>query len=280
MSKTLQISIADACIAIEDDDPQNSWEDAPAYRPFVRSGATDISLRLHQGIPDTPAGEAVFDCPPIWTLYRQDGTSILKIFPDLFDQERTLVLPPQLEKADLYFSDQAGRFHDPFYGPAMELLLINYLARGRGSILHACGIAMNGSGILFVGESGAGKSTLAQLWNQEKGVEVLSDDRTIVRQKDEQFLMYGTPWHGEAKFGSPRGVRLERIFFLRHGPSNSIRKLSAPESVSQMLQCSFPPFWDANGMQFSLKFFSELAAGVACQELTFTPDRRVFEFIK
>jgi serine kinase of HPr protein (carbohydrate metabolism regulator) len=95
----------------------------------------------------------------------------------------------------------------------MELLMVNYLAQERGVIIHGCGIEKNGKGILFVGESGAGKSTLAKLWDQEDGVDVLSDDRIIVRKKGEQFWMYGTPWHGDAKFASPETVRLERILF-------------------------------------------------------------------
>ena len=94
----------------------------------------------------------------------------------------------------------------------MELLMINYLARGHGVIIHACGIDNNGIGMLFAGESGAGKSTLANLWNQEAGVAVLSDDRTLVRQIDGEWWLFGTPWHGEAKFGSRRGIKLEKSF--------------------------------------------------------------------
>ncbi|CAB1057428.1 hypothetical protein D1BOALGB6SA_2181 [Olavius sp. associated proteobacterium Delta 1] len=280
MPKTLRINIADAGIGIEDDAAANSWEVAPAYRPFVRSGPADIRLRLHQGSPAPPAGEAVFDCPPIWTLYRQNTTSIIKMFSGYPDQERTLVLPPDLANTDLYFSDRAGCFQDPFYGPTMELLMINYLARERGGILHACGIEYNGMGLLFAGESGAGKSTLANQWQREDRATVLSDDRTIVRDVAGEIRMYGTPWHGEAKFGSPRGCRLETIFFLRHSQKNAIQPQSTAESVLQLLQCSFPPYWDAAGMEYTMKFFESLATRISCHELSFRPDDSVIEMIK
>ena len=144
MSKNVTIQIADVSISISSGDNSN-WCIAPSYHPFVSPGKTDIHLCLHQGAPEILVGEAVFDSPPIWTLYRQNGTSIVKIFHDLSDQQRTLVLPPHFEKADLYFTDKAGRFHDPFYGPTMELM-INYLAQGRGVIFHACGIERDGKG--------------------------------------------------------------------------------------------------------------------------------------
>ena len=161
----------------------------------------------------------------------------------------------------------------------MELLMINYLARGHGVIIHACGIDNNGIGMLFAGESGAGKSTLANLWNQEAGVAVLSDDRTLVRQIDGEWWLFGTPWHGEAKFGSRRGIQLEKIFFLRHSQKNAVQPLSSAASVLRLLQSSFPPFWDAAGMEYSMKLFEALATRVACAELSFWPDERVIQFV-
>ena len=279
MSKNLKIRIGDVSISIEGDVQKSPWEIAPAYRPFIGPGKTDISLRLHQGLPDTLVGEKVFDCPPIWSLYRQDETSFIRIFDGLSGLERTLVLPPHLESADLYFADKSGPFLDPFYGPTMELLMVNYLAKGRGVIIHSCGIVREGRGILFVGESGAGKSTLARMWNQENGFDVLSDDRTVVRKKGHQFWMYGTPWHGDAKFGSPRGVRLERIFFLRHGQKNSIKEIKGIDPVSQLLTCSFPPYWDPQGMAFTLEIFTDLAADIPCQSLSFRPERSAIDHV-
>jgi hypothetical protein len=118
------------------------------------------------------------------------------------------------------------------------------------------------------------------MWDQEEGVEVLSDDRTIVRRKGPQFWMYGTPWHGEAKYGSPRAVRLERIFFLRHGANHSIKRASGIEAVSKFLTCSFPPHWDPQGMEFSMELFSYLSAHIPCQQFTFKPERSVVDFIE
>ena len=281
MSQTLNICIGDVSISIHGDAVKSDREIMPAYRPFIGCGKRDIHLRLHQGLRDCPVGEEkVFECPPIWSLYRQNKTSVVRIFHTLSGLERILVLPPHLERTDLYFAGEPCLFPDPFYGPTMELMMIQYLARGRGAVIHSCSICKNGKGFLFVGESGAGKSTMAGMWNKVKGVDILSDDRTIVRKKGGQFWMYGTPWHGEAKFGSARKVRLERIFFLHHGQGNQIKEIKGIDPVLKLLTCSFLPYWEPEGTAFALDFFTDLTTEVQCQELFFKPDESIFSFME
>lgn len=279
MINTLNIRIADLSISIEGDIPVDEWEIPTAYKPFIRPGKTDIRLCLHRKTLDIPLGEKIFDCPPIWTLYHPNGTSVIKIQHELPDLMRTLVLPSPIEKADLYFTKKSPRFLDPFIVPTMELLMVHTLAEGKGAIIHACGISSNGRGILFVGESGAGKSTLAKMWDQEPGVDVLGDDRNIVRKKGNRFWTHGTPWHGEPKFASSETAILERIFFLRQGQENAIKELKGSSAVSLFLTTSFPPYWDTDGMAFTLDMFTDLTAQVPCHELTFRPDRSIIDFI-
>ena len=273
----MAIRIGDVTISIEG---EVSGEIAPAYLPFIAQGKTDISLRLHRGSPDLVVEEKVFECPPIWTLYRENGKSVIRLFPEMGDLQRTLFFPHHLKHADLYFADDCTRISDPFFGPTMELLLMHYLAQERGVILHACGIVIEDRGILFVGESGAGKSTLATMWDQENGIDILSDDRVIVRKQGREFRVYGTPWHGEASFGSPREARLERIFFLSHGRENSVKDMTGIDPVSHLLTCSFPPLWDSQGMEVALEFFSQVAAQVPCKELSFKPEKSVLALVK
>jgi hypothetical protein len=282
MSKDLKLRIAGVSISLEGARQNGEWEIPVAYDPFLWTGRQDISLRLYHGIPESLKGEKLFESPPIWTLYRQNGTSFIRIFGDqLFPGlERTLLLTRDMKEASLYFSTPAAANTGPFHGPAMELLMINYLAQGKGAIIHACGIERKGKGILFVGESGAGKSTLANMWAQEAGVDLLSDDRIIVRKNGERFWMYGTPWHGDAAFASPQGVPVERMLFLRQGGVNSTKKIKGVDAVSRLITCSFLPHWDSQGMAFSMDLFTDLAAHIPCSEFTFKPDRSAIEFVK
>ena len=278
--KQLKFTIGGITIGIIWKGRQRKLEIPPAYQPFVDNKKADLRLELQIGFPDYRIGEKVFDSTPVWSLHRNGEGSAIKINQDYPATERVLILPQKGLPAGLYFTGPDGRFLDPFFGPTLELLMITYLARGNGAIIHACGIDDNGTGMLFTGESGAGKSTLANLWNQVSGADVLSDDRTLVRKIDGELRMFGTPWHGEAKFGSARGIKLEKIFFLRHGQNNTAQRLSVAGSVQKLLQCSFPPYWDAAGMGYTVAFFEQLATRVPCYEMTFEPDARVIEFLK
>jgi hypothetical protein len=80
--------------------------------------------------------------------------------------------------------------------------------------------------------------------------------------------------------GSPRGIQLARIFFLGHGGKNAVRELKGSRSMLRLLQCSFPPFWDAPGMEAAMELLEELATRVSCCELSFKPDRSAIGFLK
>jgi len=140
------IRIADVPIAIESDARLPDWEILPAYRPFITDGNAEIVLGLHSGIPDISTDKKVFDSSPIWTLHCHGDTSVFKIFENYSGLKRLLVLPPDLTRADLYFEEKYDHFMNPFAGPAMELLMINYRVRAGGAILHACSIEHRGKG--------------------------------------------------------------------------------------------------------------------------------------
>ena len=276
------VTIGGVRIAFDGESQKTDFGGQTAYDRFFDSGRPDIRICLHEDAPPVSAGRRVFDCPPIWALFRHEDTRVFSVFPDESypGAERVLVFSNCPDKADLFFPGPPRRRIDPLTGPTLELLMVTYLGQRRGVITHSCGMTINGKGILFVGESGAGKSTLARLLGKEQDVEVLSDDRTIVRRKHEEFWIYGTPWHGDAGFASPRGAQLEGIFFLRHGRTCLIRQVRDIDSVSRLLTCTFPPYWDPQAMTLSLDMLSDLTSAVPCHDLTFTPDRRVLHLVR
>ncbi len=280
MAKSVTIEIAGVAVTIDSEAGLDEWDVDAAYRPFVCSRKADIQLHMRRGDPAISGSAPVFDSSPVWTLHRQGQATAFKIFAHLNDQKRILVLDSDIQTANLYFPSPDGEFVDPFYGPTLELLLIQYLARERGMIVHACGINDQGRGVLFVGESGAGKSTISKLWHQKNGAAIFSDDRIILRKQDGAYRMHGTPWHGEARFVSPRSVKLAQIYFLQHDHANASRPLNRADTVVEFLKASFPPFWDSQGVEFAMAFLSDLTEAVPCRELAFKPDVSVVDFIK
>jgi hypothetical protein len=280
MAKSVTIRIAGVCIAIKSGAGLDDWDVDAAYRPFVCHDRADIHLCMLPGTPVMSGAVQVFDSSPIWTLHQLGDMKAFSIFDALNDQKRILMLDPDVRQAKLYFPHAETDFVNPFYGPALELLLIEYLARQRGMIVHASGIDAGGRGILFVGESGAGKSTLSNLWNQDNQAAVLSDDRIVLQKKGDAYWMHGTPWHGEARFVSPHSAELAHIYFLQHDRNNADHPLNRADTVVEFLKASFPPFWDSQGVEFAMAFLSNLTEAVPCRELSFKPDASIVEFIK
>ena len=280
MARSITFEIAGVSIAIESEAGLDGWDVEAAYRPFASNREADIRLHMLKGSPTIANATQVFDSSPVWTLHQLGETSIFKIYDQLNDEKRFLVVDPDIQTAKLYFPNPNGNFINPFYGPTLELLLIQYLAQERGLIVHACGIDDGSGGMLFVGESGAGKSTISNLWHQNNGTAILSDDRIILRKRNGTFWMHGTPWHGEARFVSPRSTKLDHIFFLKHDQDNAVRPLNRADTVVEFLKASFPPFWDSPGVEFAMAFLSDLTEKVPCQELSFKPDASVIDFIR
>ena len=251
------------------------------YNNFLLNNISpDMVLEFHYGkIPNFPVDEKIFDSDALWSCYKSRGKYIFKNRPLTTTDSPDLVISiePAFDSGEIYAS-KPDLF--PFQYPLGEIITINLLSRGYGVVLHACGVIDdNGHGHLFLGNSTHGKSTIAKLWS-ENGATVLNDDRIIVREKDGQFWMYGTPWHGTFNEVSPNGLPIRKIFFLRHGEKNSAVPRKGVEAVSMLLTRSFPPLWDKKGMEFTLGFIDELTRKIPCYELGFVPDERVLDLVK
>jgi hypothetical protein len=277
MPAEIRLDIADLPFTLSWGEGLAPVEVPAAYRPFLSSAAGGLPVGLSASKHTEDAGEPIFDNAPVWTLHRQADGCRFRIFDAYPDLRRSLFLPAALDRAALTFM---APDRDPFVGPTIELITILRLTRAAGVILHGCGIDLEGRGVAFVGESGAGKSTLSRLWASVEEARILSDDRVIVRRQAGGFRLYGSPWHGDAHFAASGGVPLERIYFLRHGAENRFQGLPADASVRELLRCSFPPFWDPDGIGVALDLLADLVAAVPCAEMHFVPEPAVVDLLR
>jgi hypothetical protein len=252
----------------------------PKRKPGVRISARwgDLSAENH--------GEMLFDSGALWQLYRQNGSYHFRFTSPTFGS-----IPYKVARFDTNFASGEVILHRPFFDidqtiypleyPLDELLVLNLLAGQEGIEVHGCGVVDDqGEGYLFLGQSGAGKSTMAKLWQKRKEVKILSDDRIILRKKKNDFLMYGTPWHGEAGLACSTKAPLKGVYFLKHGLKNELLPVKEAESAGRLFACSFPPFYSPGALNFVLSFFDQLVKKIACKELSFLPNESVLELIK
>jgi hypothetical protein len=252
--------------------------------PFRAEGVSDIEIEVERVVYlDPGTGRKVFDSGSTWRLY--EGNSSLQfdfLAAVLGDQPiKRLLVHRQFRRARLQLNQTCaailGHAIEPLSYPVDELLIMHRLTQEKAIELHACGIVTGGIGNLFVGHSGAGKSTTTRLWSAREDVEVLSDDRIIVRaiETDSRALrgmrMYGTPWHGEAMYASPNSAPLARIFILEHGQGNTLTPLSTSRAVAELFARSFVPFHRHDYVESALDFLQRLVDAVPCYRYAFEP---------
>lgn len=143
------------------------------------------------------------------------------------------------------FGDFSGKQTPETYAfEGIEIVIFaNWLANFSDVILHAAGIAVDGKGYAFVGSSGVGKSTLSEALAMEPGVTMLGEDQVVLRYLDEQFWIFGTPWHERPELCSPIGVPLAKIFLLERTDGVQFEKLLPMDGVKRLLQTAFIPYY-------------------------------------
>ncbi|MBI5233126.1 MAG: hypothetical protein HY880_02100 [Deltaproteobacteria bacterium] len=263
-----------------------------------------LSIVKHKTKLDVQHGnQRVFEADTTWGLYKSQGPGVggqgsvegegrelgyVLTVPSLKNRRHPQLvaeLDKDFMRGDVHIG-RNGAHH--FLYPFLELVTINLLGKGNGVLLHACCVDDNGKGYLFVGQSGAGKSTMADLWNGRDGVRVLSDDRVIVHtkqgarenEKDAEFVAYGTPWHGTGNYAVNAGVPVEKIYLISHAEKNSAVPVKGMQPVTRLIRDSFLPFWDRDGINYSVGFIERIVKGVDVFDLEFVPDGEAVNFIR
>ena len=264
----------------------------PSLEPFRDdTGVPDIDIRVEwKAELGLSRARQLFDSGCTWQLYEDPAGFQFDFHVAAFGDQpyKRLFIDRQFCRATLQMNEESfasgSRTLSPWEYPLDELLIMHRLTQEKAIELHGCGIVRAcGAGNLFVGHSGAGKSTTTRLWTELENVEVLSDDRIIVRQdlsvSPSGLRMYGTPWHGEAHYASSDSAPLTRIFILEHGFGNVLTRLSPSLAVGELFARSFVPFHRHEYVESALSFLQELAAKVPVYRYAFEPDSRAVEAI-
>jgi hypothetical protein len=280
------VEIAGIRVAVDCGDPKIQLGATETLLKFsVDERDSDVHIRVSRDDPGhLPRGRKLFDSGSLWQLHSNGEKCQFRFFSPSFGAlpYNIATFSSDFTSGEIYLSPQAApdKRAYPFEYPLSELLFISLLAQGRGVEVHASGlIDPRGNGRLFLGQSGAGKSTIAGLWQRSEGVRILSDDRIILRKEGERIWMHGTPWHGEGLMAFPARAPLVQICFLRHSPRNTLVPQAKAEAVARMFACAFPPFYSAEGIDFTMKFLNAVVDSVPCHELGFLPDESAVEFL-
>jgi hypothetical protein len=287
-SRGYRLRIADIGIAVSAADADIKVEvDLELRRFCVSEEASDVSIKASWlDLSGYDCGTMIFDSGGSWQLFTNGESRFVRCVAPAKG-----ATPYQIARFDREFRSGEVYLHRPFFDPNRavnplqypldEVMMLQILARGKGTEIHSCGLVdASGNGYVFAGQSGAGKTTMARIWSREANVTILSDDRIILRKLEGQYWMYGTPWHGEAEFAEPRRAPLRQLFLINHGSENSLRPIAGADAAAQLFARTFPTFHDRSGLEFTLAFYHDLAASIPCGELSVVPDSRVVDFVR
>jgi hypothetical protein len=256
------------------------------YAAFLSKDPVDIDLAVCiETQPLTNSSNRIFDSGTGWQIHKTgaDQTAVVMKRHNKPYPSEVVVLSNDLASGRIFVDPRelsVNALRYPLLEPLDALVTMLFLSRDRGILIHACGINLNGQGLLFIGDSGIGKSTLASLWANHSEATVLSDDQIIVRSCNGQLQIHGTPWHSQARATSPSWAPLKHIFFIEHAVKNQAFSLPPLATATQLIAHSFPPHWDRNGMTFCTAFSAEIAQNVSSHRLGFVPDPSVLDTIE
>lgn len=262
-------------------DTEETWQ--------VRRDGDDLLLRLAipepaipgtaipgTAIPDTTASTSGTD-PYLWLArFAADPSSSNGITVHCGRQ----LCHGDTEKA----AAKRGLLQNPLHYPLDQLLLDFLLPSYSGFICHAAGLFRHGQAILCAGKSGAGKTTISRLAAAQSHLEVLSDDRVVLRQDSAGPRLYGTPWPGEGRMAVPASAPLAALVFLRHADEgathDTLTPLAPAQALDRLLPVSSILWFDGVRMEAALDVCAELVASVPAYELSFRPEPSALDLLE
>jgi len=289
----IQKHIAAIELVIECDTAYEIFDQNPVSKDFfntknIPDSDHQVHIRLCAGdAPCINKTNLQFQADHSWSIYKNTHFIDIVFHPPAFKNSLWIArFDNNFEKGVIYCSEQkitrqAGRpvISNPVVYPLDQILLMHILSRIGGMIIHAAGWEYNNSGWIFAGKSGAGKSTITNLITKRGYGQILSDDRMIVRKHSNDFLMYGTPWPGDAGYALNQSAPLKGVFFLSQGTENHINELKPSDAVSGLMPVVSIPWYDRDKVEQMMTFCDSLMGNIPMYQLTFKPDEPVVDML-
>jgi len=245
------------------------------------------------GLSELDLGCEVYRRPP-WAIYIKNGVwcykGILpeggddKIFRLAFfraDHTQGLIYSHAWEKEFI----MANEWQSLSLFPTDQIWLGPLMAHRSSVLLHSAAAVFKGRGLAFVGHSDAGKSTIMEIlktWEvgrssrvkkkdqQGRQVEILCDDRNIVRKWSQGWRVHGTWSHGDIADVSANSAFLDAILFLEHSGQNKVVRITDPRLIwPRILPTVIRPMVTAQWWNRQLDTLETLVHEVPCYNMFF-----------
>ena len=248
---TRQYTIADHLIEVTAPEDAALWEVCTNYTPFELkpgNGAAQkgmaapsplCSLQIvdELEVPETePFYEVKQEGYPRLSFSRLDGGWAVRMAPDV-NRPVLGVLMAAEDFRSARLKLLSGSARTTHFAVDNALMLMFALASAPFDTLeiHSSVMVCDGAGYAFLGKSGTGKSTHSRLWREHiPGSTLLNDDNPVIRIKDGQARIYGSPWSGKTPCYKAESAPLSAIVRIRQCADNKIQQLSPVEAYASI----------------------------------------------
>jgi len=232
------------------------------------------------GEPSPHESPIVGESSPLWELRRTaSGEDEITFYAPVGDNRLAwsqLTVNASFDRARLVQRRNWGRRSTLRVGyPVDEVLMCRLLVSEGVLVIHGATVEYDGMALLFTGHSGAGKSTIAEI-AESAGAKVLSDDRSIVTLRDSTATVWGTPWHGSHRRGSPEAIPLTAMFLLVQDVQDRADAISPARATGELLVRLIHPGSRPTDMERLLDGVAAVAERVPMAELRFRPTADAF----
>lgn len=295
MSRIQSTSIGGVVLRVSARDPSTRIlpPAIPAYNSFITphpGPVGDITIEVQTGPVASylqDCGPPLFDSDSVWSISFCGDGYLLNHHP--FEEGPHLwsirsnpdfsTLTAQCDAALVTGTKNRPAVPTPIVYPLDQVILMHYLAKRRGLVVHCAGLGIGNRICIFPGRSGAGKSTVADLLRGHDDIGLLSDDRILLRGENDGIVAYGTPWPGDAGIAVNRSAPLAGIYFLNQAGKNRLVELRRSEALNRLLPVASIPWYDRGVLGDVLDFCGEVVTSVPVFELQFARDGRLGEFL-
>lgn len=162
---------------------------------------------------------------------------------------------------------------------SMAYLFYTHAVRRQMIQLHCATIEDQGRGILFLGPSGIGKTTQAERWAEFRGSSIINGDVGFVQRREQDYIAWGTPWHGSSPYCLNASVPVKALVVLKQAPENRLRELTGFEKVTEVSGSVFYPTWLEDGMELCTETLNHLLTDLPVYRLDNRADRESVEIL-
>ena len=153
-------------------------------------------------------------------------------FLSLRDPEYSITLTKQ-DLIDEATTNEDGKVYVNEEISALYRKIADFLIEKGIIVFHGSSFSVDNSGFIITARSGVGKSTHAKLLEEylkDKFI-YINDDKPLLEVKDNEVIIYSSPWNGKERRGNNISSPLRTIIFLNRGIDNTYKKIEDKSEI-------------------------------------------------